>query len=102
MRDGARKGGDNPNTQRREDMTAIRITNLSESTTDADIEDLVKPFGPIHRIFLAKDKATDICKGFAYVHFKFRKDAADAINTLHGHGYDHLILSVDWSVKQQQ
>ncbi|XP_044742689.1 eukaryotic translation initiation factor 3 subunit G-like isoform X2 [Chrysoperla carnea] len=103
MRDGARKGGDNPNSQRRnEDMTAIRITNLSESTTDADIEDLVKPFGPINRIFLAKDKATDACKGFAYVHFKFRKDAADAINTLHGHGYDHLILSVDWSVKPQQ
>lgn len=97
LRDGATKRSDNPNMARRDDATAIRISNLSESTTENDLEDLVKPFGPIQKLFLAKDKQTGVCKGFAYIHFKFRNDAAKAISTLHGHGYDHLILSVDWS-----
>lgn len=82
---------------RRDDTTAIRVSNLSESTTETDLEELVKPFGPIQKLYLAKDKQTGQCKGFAYIHFKFRNDAAKAIATLNGHGYDHLILNVDWS-----
>ncbi|KRT80388.1 RNA binding protein [Oryctes borbonicus] len=97
MRDGAAKRPDNPNMARRDDTTAIRVSNLSESTTENDLEDLVKPFGPIQKLFLAKDKSTGACKGFAYIHFKFRNDAAKAIAALNGHGYDHLILNVDWS-----
>lgn len=97
LREGATKRSDNPSMQRRDDATAIRIANLSESTVEGDLEDLVKPFGPIQKLYLAKDKLTGLCKGFAYIHFKFRADAAKAIQTLHGHGYDHLILSVDWS-----
>lgn len=85
---------------RRDDATAIRVSNLSESTAESDLEDLVKPFGPIQKLYLAKDKITGQCKGFAYIHFKFKNDAAKAISTLHGHGYDHLILSVDWSKPQ--
>lgn len=96
LRDGAKRS-ENANMQRRDDATAIRIANLSESTVEGDLEDLVKPFGPIQKLYLAKDKATGACKGFAYIHFKFRADAAKAIQQLHGHGYDHLILSVDWS-----
>lgn len=97
LREGGSKRSDNPNMQRRDDATAIRIANLSESTVENDLEDLVKPFGPIHKLYLAKDKTTGACKGFAYIHFKFRVDAAKAIQSLNGHGYDHLILSVDWS-----
>ncbi|RZB39415.1 eukaryotic translation initiation factor 3 subunit G [Asbolus verrucosus] len=97
MRDGAAKRPDNLNMARRDDATAIRITNLSESTTETDLEDLVKPFGPIQKLYLAKDKQAGFCKGFAYIHFKFRNDAAKAISMLNGHGYDHLILTVDWS-----
>jgi translation initiation factor 3 subunit G len=85
------------NARSRDDTIAIRVSNLSESTTEADLEDLVKHFGPIHKLYLAKDKITGQCKGFAYIHFKYRGDAAKAIQSLNGHGYDHLILSVDWS-----
>jgi len=98
LRDGATKRADGPNMARRDDnYCAIRIANLSDSTTETDLEELVKPFGPIHKLYLAKDKQTSLCKGFAYIHFKFKNDAAKAIARLNGHGYDHLILAVDWS-----
>nr|CAH7725511.1 unnamed protein product [Callosobruchus chinensis]CAH7747768.1 unnamed protein product [Callosobruchus chinensis] len=98
LRDGAVKRGEGPSASRRDDSyCAIRIANLSDSTTETDLEDLVKPFGPLQKLYLAKDKITGQCKGFAYIHFKFRNDAAKAISLLHGYGYDHLILSVDWS-----
>lgn len=98
MRDGGGKRTEGSNMPRRDDSySAIRIANLSDSTTETDLEDLVKPFGPIQKLYLAKDKGTNACKGFAYIHFKFRNDAAKAIKILDGHGYDHLILSVDWS-----
>ncbi|RZF46714.1 hypothetical protein LSTR_LSTR002577 [Laodelphax striatellus] len=97
MRDSTGKRVENLNPRQRDDTLAIRISNLSESTQEADLEDLVKPFGPISKIFLAKDKATGRCKEYAYIHFKNRADAAKAIKHLHGYGYDHLILDVEWS-----
>lgn len=105
MRDGAsgkRRDSILNNPRICDDSLAIRISNLSESTQEADLEDFVKPFGPISKIFLAKDKPTNLCKGFAYIHFKVRADAAKAIAKLDGYGYDHLILSVDWSKPSTQ
>ncbi|KAF7279170.1 eukaryotic translation initiation factor 3 subunit G-like [Rhynchophorus ferrugineus] len=102
LRDGGAKRADGPNMARRDDVSAIRIANLSDSTTEMDLEELVKPFGPIHKLYLAKDKTTGECKGFAYIHFKFRADAAKAIARLNGYGYDHLILAVDWSKSKDQ
>ncbi|XP_056641965.1 eukaryotic translation initiation factor 3 subunit G [Diorhabda carinulata] len=98
LREGATKRTDGSNLSKRDDSySAIRIANLCDSTAEADLEELVKPFGPIQKLFLAKDRLTGLCKGFAYIHFKFRNDAANAIARLNGHGYDHLILNVDWS-----
>lgn len=84
----------------KDDTTAIRISNLSESMLESDLEELVKKIGPYNKIYLARDKNTGLCKGFAYVHFRTRKDAATAIELLNGHGYDHLILNVEWSKPQ--
>ncbi|XP_015598487.1 eukaryotic translation initiation factor 3 subunit G isoform X2 [Cephus cinctus] len=76
---------------------AIQISNLSHYMTNDELKELVKPFGLTKKLFLAKDQKTNLCKGFAYAHFKFRAEAAMAISTLNGCGYDHLILNVDWS-----
>lgn len=86
----------------RDDSTNIRISNLSESMVEADLEELVKKVGPHQKMYLARDRVTGLCKGFAYVTFKLRKDAARAIQLLNGHGYDHLILNVEWSKPQTQ
>ena len=73
------------------------MTNLSEDAQEADLYDLFKKFGPISRIYLAKDKITQMSKGFAFVNFITRDDAARAIEGTHGHGYDNLILNVEWA-----
>lgn len=95
LRDGAGKRSDPSNL--RHDALAIRISNLSPNTSDHDLEELVKPFGAINKLYLAKEKTTGLCRGFAYIHFKSKEDAHAAIKTLNGYGYDHLILKVDWS-----
>lgn len=84
----------------RDDTLAIRISNLSESTSDADLEELTNKFGKKSKMYLAKDKNTGLCKGFAYVHFHNKEDAQAAIETLDGFGYDHLILKAEWSKPQ--
>lgn len=100
MRDSQKPGMGGRDQRGRDDTTAIRISNLSEAMTEADLEELVKKIGPHSKMFLARDKNTGLCKGFAYVHFKSRRDAATAIELLNGHGYDHLILNVEWSKPQ--
>eukprot|EP01006_Ploeotia_vitrea_P040380 TRINITY_DN66423_c1_g1_i1.p1 TRINITY_DN66423_c1_g1~~TRINITY_DN66423_c1_g1_i1.p1 ORF type:complete len:327 (-),score=155.00 TRINITY_DN66423_c1_g1_i1:68-988(-) len=80
-----------------EDAHTLRITNLSEDTTDDDLHDLLRPFGRTQRVFLAKDHQTGVSRGFAYVTFISRSDAEEALDALNGHGFDNLILHVDWA-----
>jgi len=89
--------GDSMPERRREDTAAIRVSNLSENAQETDVQELFKPFGAIARIFLAKDKTTGHCKGFAFVNYYKKEEAEKAIATLNGFGYDHQILSVEWA-----
>uniref|UniRef100_A0A2P2I0B0 Eukaryotic translation initiation factor 3 subunit G n=1 Tax=Hirondellea gigas TaxID=1518452 RepID=A0A2P2I0B0_9CRUS len=97
MREGANKRGDSMGLRNRDETSTVRVTNLSESTREQDLQELFRPFGDIVRIFLAKDKMTGISKGFAFINFKRRDEAAKAISVLEGYGYDHLILNVEWA-----
>jgi len=81
----------------RKDEATIRVSNLPESMSETDMQELCSPFGKIDRIFLAKDRATGVCKGFAFVTYANRETAARALRALNGYGYDHLILNVEWS-----
>lgn len=38
------------------------MTNLSEDACEADLQELFRPFGPIARVYLAKDKQTNQSK----------------------------------------
>jgi translation initiation factor 3 subunit G len=73
------------------------VTNLSEDAKESDLSDLFRTFGPISRIYLAKDKNTGLSKGFAFINFVHREDAARAIEKLSGFGYDNLILHLEWA-----
>eukprot|EP01135_Chromosphaera_perkinsii_P000697 Nk52_evm9s150 gene=Nk52_evmTU9s150 len=95
------RGDRGPSSYRdRDDSNTLRVTNLSEDTRESDLQDLFRPFGQITRVFLAKDKVTGLPKGFGFVTYANRSDGQKAIDALHGFGYDHLILSVDWSQKR--
>lgn len=80
--------------------TTLRVTNLSEDVRDGDLQNLFSQFGRLARVFLAKYRDGEKegqSKGFAFVTFHDRKDAENAKNKLHGHGYDNLILQVNWA-----
>ncbi|XP_073525645.1 eukaryotic translation initiation factor 3 subunit G-like [Phyllobates terribilis] len=93
------RGGERPATdmRRRNDENAVRVTNLSEDTREADLHELFRPFGSVTRVFVPIDHSTGLCRGFAYVNFAMKEDAERAIKKLNGYGYDSLILSVEWS-----
>ncbi|KAJ2085370.1 translation initiation factor eIF3 subunit g, partial [Coemansia sp. S142-1] len=82
---------------RRDEHPTIRITNLSEDTLEADVNQLCRPFGPLARVFVATDRSTGYCKGFAFVSYYDHESAEKAIAKLNGHGFDNLILSADWA-----
>lgn len=94
----ARTGdADDNGTRRRDEGSTVRVTNLSEETKEADLQELFRPFGPISRVYLAKDKETNLSRGFAFINFVHHEDAARAIEKLSGFGYDHLILHLEWA-----
>lgn len=60
-----------------DESATIRVTNLSEDTRESDLQELFRPFGPIQRIYLAKDKNTGQSKVHQIVWYQmkdFRKD----------------------------
>nr|CAH0103147.1 unnamed protein product [Daphnia galeata] len=98
LRDGGNRKGETMAMGRRTDEgCTVRVTNLSENARDSDLQELFGRIGEISRIFLSKDKNTGQSRGFAFVSYKRREDAERAIKTLNGFGYDHLILTVEWS-----
>lgn len=81
----------------RDDSNTLRVSNLSEETREGDLQELFRSFGPINRIYLAKDRETQASRGFAFVTFMRREDAQRAMDRLAGYGYDHLILQIEWA-----
>lgn len=88
-KDGKGKGG--------EEEASLRITNISEDCREGDLQDLFGQFGRLQRVYLAKDMTTFVSKGFAFITYYTRADAQRAIDKLNGHGYDNLILQVQWA-----
>lgn len=94
--EGGKSTGDVLSMNKREDYT-VRITNLPEEITDSDIKELFKNIGEVSRIYLARDKITAKSKGYAFVSFRTKSDAAKAIKIVNGFGYANLILTVEWA-----
>lgn len=93
--------GDAMRNQRR-DENSVRVTNLSPDTREDDLRELFSRFGQITRVYVALDRERGISKGFAFVNFMRREDAARAIQKLNGYGYDNLILHVEWAQPREQ
>jgi len=96
-RGGGGGGESMPSNRNRDEAATIRVSNLPEDIRESDLQELFRSFGGIARIYLAKDKVTHQPKGFAFINFHKREDAAKAIAGVSGYGYDHLILNVEWA-----
>jgi len=91
------KGGDGKGKVGPDQEASLRITNLSEDVKEGDLQDLFGQFGRLQRVYLAKDMNTHLSKGFAFVTYYEKRDAQKAIDKLNGHGYDNLIIQVQWA-----
>ncbi|KAF1353833.1 translation initiation factor 3, subunit G [Delphinella strobiligena] len=83
----------------RDDLATLRVTNVSEFAEEDELRALFERFGRVTRVFLAKDRETGRAKGFAFVSFVDRSDAALACEKMDGFGYGHLILRVEFAKK---
>jgi translation initiation factor 3 subunit G len=109
---GERMGG----KYERDDLATLRVTNVSLSRSDIkapglltgilqvselaeedELRAIFERFGRVTRVFLAKDRETGRAKGFAFISFVDRADAARACEKLEGYGYKHLILRVEFA-----
>lgn len=100
MRAGARGAGESmrrPGGVGRDDLPTLRVSNLSQDASDADVRDLFSRFGRVERVYIGRDRDTGIGKGFAFVSFEDREVADTARQKVDGLGYDNLILKCAWS-----
>ncbi|RLM65908.1 eukaryotic translation initiation factor 3 subunit G [Panicum miliaceum] len=79
--------------------TWIRVTNLSERTSERDLHNLACPFGIINSAHLAVDEETGSRRQVGIVEFDQREDAEDAVRWLNGHVFDELVLRVEGPLK---
>jgi translation initiation factor 3 subunit G len=94
---GERMGGGK--FQDRDDLATLRVTNVSEWAEEQDLREMFSRFGHVQRVFLAKDRETGRAKGFAFISFADREDAAKACERMEGYGYNNLILRVEFAKK---
>jgi len=92
---GERMGG----KYERDDLATLRVTNVSEFAEESDLREIFERFGRVTRVFLAKDRETQRAKGFAFVSYADRADAATACERVDGYGFGHLILRVEFAKK---
>jgi translation initiation factor 3 subunit G len=83
----------------RDDLATLRVTNVSEMAEEQELRDMFERFGRVTRVFLAKDRETGMAKGFAFISFQERTDAAKACEKMDGYGFKHLILRVEFAKK---
>lgn len=93
---GGDRGGMNPDN-RRSDENTCRVTNLSQDVEEAELRELFASIGRVLRVFVARDKHTNLPKGFAFVTYDLRQDAERAIQQLNGYKLYHMVMRVEWT-----
>ncbi|KAJ5614184.1 hypothetical protein N7528_007838 [Penicillium herquei] len=98
LRKGGAAGGEKMGGRfEKDDLATLRVTNVSELAEEQELRDLFERFGRVTRVFLARDRETQRAKGFAFISYADRGDAANACAKLDGFGYRHLILRVEFA-----
>ncbi|TKA70843.1 Eukaryotic translation initiation factor 3 subunit G [Cryomyces minteri] len=72
----------------KDDLATLRVTNVSEMAEEQDLREMFERFGRVTRVFLAKDRETGRAKGFAFVSYQERSEAAKACEKMDGSSAD--------------
>ena len=80
----------------------LTISQVSEFAEEGDLREIFERHGRVTRVFLAKDRETGRAKGFAFVSYADRTDAARACERVDGYGFGHLILRVEFAKKADE
>ena len=84
-----RDGLDTDPSKKRKRENTIKISNISQNSTNEDIRELFKDFGRIQNLYYNNQN------GFAYLTFNTMGACEDAVKIVNKHPYDYLILSVE-------
>ena len=79
-----------------EKTACLRVSCISDQLTEEELYLRFTRFGKIARIFLPRNYVTGKGKGYGYVSFVRRKDAARAMEVMDRRGFDNLIMRVAW------
>ena len=77
-------------------IPTLRVTNLSEETTENDLAEIFRDYAPT-KIRLLRDRETQLSRGFAFINFSSQESARIAMEARDAFRWDHLILSVEWA-----
>lgn len=76
------------------------FVQVSEFAEENDLREIFERFGRVTRVFLAKDRDTGRAKGFAFISFQERSDAAKACEKIDGCKYsfsfDALVFGTEY------
>jgi cold-inducible RNA-binding protein len=73
----------------------LYVGNLSSSITDAQLNEMAKPFGTIVSANVAVDRANGASKGFGFVELSTPEEGRAAIAGLNGRDVNGQLLNVD-------
>lgn len=65
-------------------MKSLFVGNMNFQTTEAELQELFKPFGQVTRVHMAMDRETGRARGFAFIEMPNDDEAAKAIAGLDG------------------
>ena len=73
----------------------LYVGNLSKQVTDAQLNDLAKPFGNIKSAVVATEREGGASKGFGFIEFGTPEEGNAAIAGLHGRDVNGQVLTVN-------
>lgn len=74
-----------------DDIDCVQVSELAE---EQELRDLFERFGRVTRVFLARDRETQRAKGFAFISFADRDDAARACEKMDGCRFSHVTVNM--------